>query len=100
MSPDSLIDFSGFLETKICVAAKSNQEWKLISCSHDQELCQLAVLASDWLFTLKCSQSGASLLVDTTLDNDYINFHPRAPAKGTPGLASFNEIRHKNRSIT
>ena len=26
--------------------------WKLMSCSHGQELCQLAVLVSDWLFTL------------------------------------------------
>ena len=25
---------------------------KLMSLSHGQELCQLAVLASDWLFTL------------------------------------------------
>ena len=27
-------------------------EWKLMSCSHCQELGQLADLASDWLFTL------------------------------------------------
>ena len=26
--------------------------WKFLSCSHCQELCQLADLASDWLFTL------------------------------------------------
>ena len=26
--------------------------WKLVSCSHGQELCQLADLASDWLFML------------------------------------------------
>ena len=35
---------------------------KFMSCSHFQELGQLADLASDWLF---------SLLVDRTLDNDY-----------------------------
>ena len=27
--------------------------WKFISCSQSQELCQLADLASDWLFILK-----------------------------------------------
>ena len=42
---------------------------KLQSC---QEFCQLTVLASDQLITPElCSQSGDSLLVDTTLDNDY-----------------------------
>ena len=45
-------------------------EWKLISCVHGQELGRLAVLASDWLFTLV---PGASLLVYTTLDNDNIS---------------------------
>ena len=44
------------------------QGWKFMSCSHGQELGQLADLASDWLL---CSQLGASLLVDTTHDNDY-----------------------------
>ena len=46
---------------------------KLMSCSHGQELGQLAVLAADWLFSgsLLCSQSGASLLIDQSLDNDY-----------------------------
>ena len=43
---------------------------KLMSCSHGQELGQLADLASDWLFTLKCSQSGTICLVDTILDHD------------------------------
>ena len=28
------------------------QGWKFMSCSHGQEMGQLAVLASDWLFTL------------------------------------------------
>ena len=42
-----------------------------MSCSTSHELGQLADLASDWFFTLLYSQSGASLLVDTTLDNDY-----------------------------
>ena len=50
-----------------CLAGQSRVEiYELLSC---QELCHLAVPASDWLFTLL--QSGASLLVDTTLDNDY-----------------------------
>ena len=44
---------------------------KFMSCSHRQELGQLDDLASDWLFTLVQLQSGASLLVDTTLDNVY-----------------------------
>ena len=30
----------------------NQQGWKLMSQSHCQEMCQLAVLASDWLFTL------------------------------------------------
>ena len=45
--------------------------WKFMSCSHCQELSQLADLASHWLFTLVNTQSEARLLVDTTLDNDY-----------------------------
>ena len=43
---------------------------KLMSLSHCQELGQLAYWASDWLFTL-VQPAEASLLVDTTLDNDY-----------------------------
>ena len=41
---------------------------KYMSCSHCQKLGQLADLASDWLLY---SQSGGSLLFDTTLDNEY-----------------------------
>ena len=44
---------------------------KFMSCSHCQEHGQLADLTSYQLFLLLCSQSGASLLVDPTLDNDY-----------------------------
>ena len=44
---------------------------KLVSCGQCQELGQLADLASDWLFTLGQQISGASFLVDPTLDNDY-----------------------------
>ena len=42
--------------------------WKFMSLIYRQELCQLADLASDCTLS---SQSGASLLVDTTLDNYY-----------------------------
>ena len=42
---------------------------KLMSCSHCQELGQLADLQLLIGCSLLCSQSGASLLVDTTLDN-------------------------------
>ena len=45
-------------------------ELKLMSCSHVKSYVKLLT----WLLigcSLLCSQSGACLLVDTTLDNDY-----------------------------
>ena len=46
------------------------QGWKFMSCSHCQELSNLLI----WLLigcSLLCSQSGASLLFDPTLDMTY-----------------------------
>ena len=46
------------------------QEWKLMSCSHVKNWVNLLT----WLLigcSLLSSQSGASLLVETTIDNDY-----------------------------
>ena len=55
---------------------------KIMSWSQGQELGQLADLASDWLFTLvQCSQSGASLLVDTTLDNSLFSIPGRCAGR-------------------
>ena len=48
----------------------SLQEWKLMCCSHVKSWVNLLT----WLLigcSLLCSKSEASLLVDTTLDNDY-----------------------------
>ena len=45
-------------------------EWKLMSCSYVKSCVNLPT----WILigcSLLCSQSGASLLVDITLDNDY-----------------------------
>ena len=42
---------------------------KFLSCSHCQELGQLADLASGWLFTLVQSIRSQLELVDPTLDN-------------------------------
>ena len=50
---------------------KVDLEGKFMTWSYCQDLGQLADLSSDWLLTLVCSRSGASLLVDTTLDNKY-----------------------------
>ena len=36
---------------QFCTDLPSLQEWKLMSCSHGQELGQLADLTSGWLFT-------------------------------------------------
>ena len=52
-------------------------EWKLVSVSHRQELGQLANFALLISCTRVNNQSGASLLVDTTLGNDHnSDFHP------------------------
>ena len=42
-------------------------EWKLMSCSHVKSLVNLVLIGC----SLLCSQSGVSMLVDTTLDKDY-----------------------------
>ena len=49
-------------------AAAGQLGWKLVSCSHGQELGQLADLASDCLFTLVHPIRSQPAL---TLDNDY-----------------------------
>ena len=56
---------------KMVKALLTNQGWKFKSCIHIVKNC---VNLLSWLLigcSLLCSQSGASLLVDTTLDNDY-----------------------------
>ena len=50
-----------------------HQVRKFMSCSHVKSCVNLLT----WLligYSLLCSQSGASFLVDTTLDNDYNSF--------------------------
>ena len=57
-----------YLRLAVCdFTGPTFQERKFMSCIHGQELGQISDLASEWL----CSQSGASLLVDSTLDNDF-----------------------------
>ena len=58
-----------------------------MSCSRCQELGQITDLASDWFFTLECSQSGASLLVDTTLDMTTTHKLPSQGAAASSGKA-------------
>ena len=43
--------------------------WKLMSCSHVKSYVNFLLIINSC--SLLCSQSGARLLVDTTLDNDY-----------------------------
>ena len=61
--------------------------WKFMSCSHCQELCQLTVLASDWLFNLvQPIRSQFACWHNSWQWLQLINFHPWAAAGKTAGF--------------
>ena len=65
---ETTLGAAGHVDAVLAIAG--GLRWKLMSCSHVKSWVNFLT----WLligFSLLCSLSGASLLVDTTLDNDY-----------------------------
>ena len=74
--------------------------WKLMSCSHCQGLCQLAVLASDWLFTAVIQEPACLLTQPLTMTttHKFLSLVEGSPPPYRPSQPTGNGVFKTNKN--